>query len=418
MIVRFCLYSVVKNLRFADPFLVLFLLHLDLSFTEIGLLLGFGSLLTGLLEIPSGFLADRWGRVRSVAACFLCYAVSFSLFPFAAAAPEARRQVWLYAPVAAFGIAEALRTGGHKAIMLDWLDSRGEGSRTTQVIGMTRAFSKYSAAASALAGGVILFLTRDYDGLFYASAVASVGGFVLMCTYPRDLEGEQRRHARSHAGGPGAASRQTLRERLGAIGRAPGFSFLFARSVMFESQARLMFKYYLQPLLKLTLQGWGFAVVGSGALWVGGYDFARGVLGGLGAQTSARAQRLFGGVERSLRAAFIGGFLLSVGLAVFVWRGWMTAGLVLLVALTVLQNLRRPVFLNAFNLVMDGPQRATTLSIESQARSLVTAVMMPLAGWLIDGLGMAAALGMTSVVFAVGMFVRPIQSNSEARSVD
>ena len=52
MLLRFCLYSVLKNLRFADPFLVLFLLDLEYSFAQIGLLLGLERLLTGLLGLP------------------------------------------------------------------------------------------------------------------------------------------------------------------------------------------------------------------------------------------------------------------------------------------------------------------------------------------------------------------------------
>ena len=64
MIIRFCLYSILKNLRFADPFLVLFLLHVELSLTQIGIAPGAQHLPTGTLEVPLGANQGRSFLVR------------------------------------------------------------------------------------------------------------------------------------------------------------------------------------------------------------------------------------------------------------------------------------------------------------------------------------------------------------------
>jgi len=408
VILRFCLYSIFKNLRFADPFLLLFLLHIDSSYTAIGLLLGFGAITTAILEVPSGVLADHWGRVRSVAACFLAYAVSFGIFPEAANSDGTTRTIWLYAAVACFSVGEALRTGGHKAIMLDWLDSDGREHSTTRIIGMTRAWSKYTTGFAALAGGLILYLTTDYSWLFYMSAVAAVGGFVLMLTYPGDLEGERTRRRRAER------NRSKLQdtaptEREGFVARFrdsvsnQGFSQLFVESVAFESQAKIMLKYYLQPWLKIALESSGMAILGVGALSVGVYELIRNAIGGFGALLSERLERLIGGTGRALRVAYLGALSISVALVVCLWQGWFLAGLVLMIAVSVLQNARRPVFLHAFNEVMDKDSRATTLSIESQARSLVTAALLPATGWLADQYGLIAVFVTISCVLAVGL---------------
>ena len=79
MIVRFCLYSIFKNLRFFEPFFVIYLLAgpavggPDLDFFQIGALVAYQKLLTGLLEVPLGAVTDRFGRVRALIACFAAY---------------------------------------------------------------------------------------------------------------------------------------------------------------------------------------------------------------------------------------------------------------------------------------------------------------------------------------------------------
>jgi len=404
VIVRFCLYSILKNLRFADPFVLLFLLDLGSSYTQIGMLFGFGAFVTAVLEVPSGVLADRWGRISSVAACFVFYAVTFALFPAASSVTGSVRTGVLYGAATTFAIGEALRTGGHKSIMLDWLDSAGESHRATAVIGLARAFSKYTAALSALVGGLVLFATRDYRWLFYGSAAAALGGVVLMRSYPKELEGEHRRDATHGRDGP--HGRGVGWRRLTRIAAAPGFASLFIQSVMFESQSELMLKYYLQPLLKETLRAGGMAVVGVGAVWIGLYEFIRGGLGGTGAVVSARLERRAGGSDAALRYAYRGCLLISLAVALCAWAGWLVAGLVLLVLLTVLQNARRPIFVSAFNQVMHKPQRATTLSLENQARSLSNAVWLPVAGWAADRWGLAVMFALTAGVLTLGLTAR------------
>jgi MFS family permease len=407
MLVRFCLYSVLKNLRFADPFLFLFLLDLDYSYATIGMLLGFERLVLALLEIPSGVLADYWGRRRSVAACFLFYAASFTVFPFAAEQAEPARLAWLYAAAALFGLGEAFRTGGHKAIMLDWLDSRGESHRATHVIAVTRSFSKGSAAAAAVAGGGMIWLTERYDAAFLLSAAAAGAGFVLMLTYPRHLEGE---HARAGVGRKGGEPLRLL-PRFGRLAAAAGVLPLFLQSVVFESQSRMLLKYYLQPFLREGLEARGLAILGAGALWVGINELLREGAGGVAARMAPGYEARSRGPHRALQRAYAAMVVLSLAMGLCQLRGWLLAGLLVLLLATMLQNLRRPVFVGAFNRVMDKPHRATTLSIESQSRSMLAAALLPITGWTADRWGLDAVFPVITAVLLLGLLARPRPAN-------
>lgn len=77
---KFSAYGFLKNLRFFEPFLVLYLLSKGLSFTEIGVLIGLRELIVMIAEIPSGLLADVLGRRRTLASSFVFYMISFVAF--------------------------------------------------------------------------------------------------------------------------------------------------------------------------------------------------------------------------------------------------------------------------------------------------------------------------------------------------
>ena len=409
MIVRFCLYSILKNLRFADPFLVLFLLHLEYSYAEIGALLGMQHLLTGVLEVPLGWFADRWGRRRSLAGCFLFYALSFSCF----AAFASESLAGLSGALISFGIAEALRSGSHKAIILDYLDGRGEGARATEVIGFTRAFSKGTSAIAALAGGALLYFSRDYALLFALSAVPAFAGVGLMLSYPRDLDGEQHR-ARADGAKPPPLLDIAAARRLLARPRIRG---LLLQSVCFESQVKLLLKVYLQPFLKQGLASAGIPVLGTGALWIGGLEFARDQAGAVSAFFAPRAEARFGGAARSLGRAYIGLGLAAVGVGVCAYWEFLIPGVLLLVGVTVLQNLRRPIFVSAFNEVIDKPQRATSLSLESLARSVLVAATLPVVGQIADAFGLWSAFAAICAVLAAGALAVAAVQGREAVDV-
>jgi MFS family permease len=407
MIVRFCLYSVFKNLRFADPFFVLYLLALGRSFTEIGILLGYQHLLTVAMEVPSGYLADRCGRVKSLVGCFAAYFACYVVLALGRACPEGLQLAGLWLALTCFGLGEAMRTGSHKAIILDYLDLAGQSARATEVIGLTRSYSKYSAGVSAVCGGFILFASQQFEILFWLSALPAAAGVVLMWTYPRHLDGECSRAAP----GPAPAAR-SWREGLGAIISRPRALRLLLQSVLFESQIKVILKYYAQPVMTAGLGRFGVTLVASsgtafqrsGALWVGLFELFRESLGGLAARASTRWERAFFGPGRALAACYV--LATALGLLVvgslLLWSKWLVVAGAYFVLLTLLQNVRRPVFVSALNSEMEKSMRATVLSVESAARSVCLAVTLPVVGLVADSYGLQYALLLPPLVLIAG----------------
>src|SRR5690554_3462665 len=141
-ITKFAFYGFFKNLRFFEPYIYLYFLAIGLSFFEIGLIISIRELSIYIFEIPTGFIADIWGKKKSMLLCFVLYIISFVVYYLSYSF------WWLALASIFFGLGEAFRLGTHKALIFDYLDWKGISSRKTEVYGFTRSVSLYGKARS------------------------------------------------------------------------------------------------------------------------------------------------------------------------------------------------------------------------------------------------------------------------------
>ena len=112
MFYQFSAYGFLKNLRFFEPFILLIFRSYGLSFLQIGLLYSIRDVATNILEVPTGLLADSFGRKRAMVSAFIAYILSFLiLYTF--------QEFWILAfAMVLFASGEAFRSGTHKALIL------------------------------------------------------------------------------------------------------------------------------------------------------------------------------------------------------------------------------------------------------------------------------------------------------------
>ena len=79
---RFSAYGFLKNLRFFEPFIILYFRETGFSFLDIGILFAIKEISTVILEVPTGFVADIGGRKTSMVFSMAAYIVSFLTFFF------------------------------------------------------------------------------------------------------------------------------------------------------------------------------------------------------------------------------------------------------------------------------------------------------------------------------------------------
>jgi len=386
MIWKFCAYGFLKNLRFFEPFLYLFFLARGMSFFQIGLLIGIREFTQTLLEIPTGVLADITGKRRSMEFCFSSYIVSFILFYFG-------KGFALFAcAFVLFGLGEALRTGTHKAIILDYLDTKGLAGQKTRYYGLTRSWSLIGSSINALLAGGLVFLADSYDYVFIAATVPYAFGLALMVSYPKYLDRTQ----------PGASAgfavdvKHHLRRMVRAFAATKGLLRGLLNSSLFDAMFKVQ-KDYIQPILQsyVLLAGGLFAastVITQKrqiSLLMGLSFFCIYIFSAMASRNAHKVEKRLAATDRALNMLYIAfaGLLLLVGLL----RGLQVFLPIIFIFLLmyVLINLRRPIMIGYLGDKMDKQRRASLLSVEAQLKSLFAMVLAPVLGFLADTFGVA-----------------------------
>ena len=158
---RFRLYGFLKNLRFFEPFLILFFREMGFSFLQIGLLYAIREFSTNLLELPTGVLADSFGRRKAMMISFASYIGSFIIFYLLP-------RFWAYAcAMILFAMGETFRSGTHKAMILEHLRIHGWEDQKIAYYGQTRAASQLGSALAALLAGVLVFYVGSFRIAFW-----------------------------------------------------------------------------------------------------------------------------------------------------------------------------------------------------------------------------------------------------------
>ena len=165
MFYKFSLYGFLKNLQFFDPFILLIFRSYGLSFLQIGLLYSIRDVAANILEIPTGIIADSFGRRRAMVSAFVAYIGSFIMFYFL------KDFLFLALAMVLFAFGQAFRTGTHKALILEYLKIQGISDLKVAYYGLTRSASQFGSAINALIAAGLVFYTGSYRVMFLASTV-------------------------------------------------------------------------------------------------------------------------------------------------------------------------------------------------------------------------------------------------------
>lgn len=404
---KFRLYGFLKNLRFFDPFLILFFRETGLSFLEIGVLFSVRELSINLLEIPTGIIADAYGRRRAMLASFSFYLASLALFYLFSGIG-----VYMLAMVL-FAFGETLRSGTHKAMILEYLKIKGILELKVDYYGHTRAASQLGSALAALIAAALVFYTGSYRVIFLATMIPYVMELVLMASYPRELDaylprmegGLARRFIRRF----GSAGRNSLKQ----LGHPPLLKGLFSGAgfdALFKST-----KDYLQPILEsqaLALPVFlSFQDNQRVAVVVGILYFLIYLATSYASSHASSVQGKFTSLPAAVNVTLFAGIaiLLIVGLSS--WGNVYWVALAAFLGFYVLQNVRRPMMVGYLSGLIPHHTMAAGLSAETQLRTLIMAGIAPLIGFLADQLGVGAALTVIALIAGVALPLLRVHSS-------
>jgi hypothetical protein len=324
-----------------------------------------------LFEIPSGIIADHYGKKKELMMCFLFYMASFVFFFIGGS--------FLIFAIAMFffGLGEAFRSGTHKAMIYGYLEKMDWFEHKTFVYGRTRSFSLVGSSISALLSILFVLSLPSLRGLFLIGVIPYLLDFLLIASYPDYLD--ERRETTLSMGfvfKEGLSSLSVLKQNHQLRG-------LLLSSSSYDAFFRTI-KDYVQPLLLILFVG---SIQDEATMQV---KVTLGVLYGVMNLASAFASRnVYRLTDQSSPLSWMNrlfdGFGLLVGLiALGIWIKQSIMIMIAFFLLFVMKDMRRPLFVSAAGDLIPKKQRATILSVESQLRALMLIVLAPVFGFLAE----------------------------------
>ncbi len=388
---KFCSYGFLKNLRFFEPFLVLFFLEKGLTFLQIGTLYAIKEITTNILEIPTGIIADSIGRRRAMIFSFVFYILSFVIFYFS------NDFLLFITAIFIFSFGEAFRTGTHKAMIFEYLKIKGWQDQKVYYYGHTRSWSQIGSAISALIAGFIVFYTGSYKFIFLYSTIPYFLDLLLMMSYPKELDGNIKLKKDKKIT---QNFRKVIKE----------FIFSFKNPNILKAITNLSVysgfykaaKDYLQPILKTFALSLPVLLYledkQRSSLIIGIVYFIIFLLSSFASRSSGKTADKFKNLNIPLNATMIIGFGLGILSGVFYNLKFFALSIILYIGIYIIENLRKPMGISYVADMLDHNILATALSAESQAKTLFAAIIAPLIGFLADKYGLGSGLIIVSSI--------------------
>lgn len=358
-IVRLYLIKISKWFNLVMPVVVLFYQDNGMSMHEIFVLKSIYSVAIVAMELPSGWMADVWGRKKTLvlgsilgSAGILMYSFSYGFWAFAVA------EIIL-------GIGHSFVSGADSALLYDSLKSEGKTEKYVKHEGRITSAGNFAEAIAGIAAGFLaaISLRTPFYFQFFVASIAIPASITLI---------EPKLNA--------AHQFQSVKKMMQNIRDVFLTDTNLRVSILLSAvtgTATLTFAWLVQPFFKAI----GLPVELFGVLWTA-LNLTVGV-------SSAFAFRIEGFFSRRQEILFIvflltAGYLLS-GIAV------VREGLVFLFLFYAVRGLATPIFKNYINRYTQSDVRATMLSVRNLVIRISFAVIGPLLGWMTDNVSLNTA---------------------------
>lgn len=178
--------SEILNVIFPFRFIYLFLAMERPEWAVIPLMVEMATVL--VMEIPTGVVADRWGRKLSVISGGIISALGWGLVPFAVAVQGEGQLLMVSLCFLLSGLGQTLVSGAEQAWVVDNLASAGRGDLVDRYFARMRSFASLGGVVAGCLALLILFsieVTRPVlDLLWYLAAAGLVLAIALAATIP------------------------------------------------------------------------------------------------------------------------------------------------------------------------------------------------------------------------------------------
>lgn len=359
-LVKLYIIKISKWLMLTMPIVFLFYRENGLGTHELFILKAVYSAAIVLMEVPSGYFGDMWGRKRSLVLGSCLGFLGFSLYCVSSG-------FWGFLVCEIIlGVGQSFISGSDSAILYDTLLWAGQEKKYLKTEGRFISVGNFAEALAAPIG--VLLAVISLRTTFYCQAA------VALCAVPAALLLFEPRL-------PKTGATRGMKHILSIVHYALVQNYALKWNILFASiigTATLSMAWFVQPYLVFL------------SIPLGLYAIVIPLLNMTTGVTAMHAHRL----EQRLGMTGIIFFIaISIGAGYVALGFFHTAwGLALLFLFYVFRGIATPVLRNYINEITPSEIRATVLSVRSLAIRLSFVILGPILGWSADAFGVPAAL--------------------------
>lgn len=361
----------INDTTFTIGVYVIFMLFMELSLSEVSIVISVWLLFSSIGQIPSGIFADRHGYKKSLIIGSLFFLGGTALFAFA------QNFYWFLAGYALMGFGSAMKQGADHALLYESLKADGKQSSFKKIVGQLDLYISVFLVTAAIIGSYMYSISERLP--FYAEiAIVIISIFVLISV--KEPEKESRY----------SPVWTQIKNSMKQAFQTPNFSKIFIFSALIGSISITAFQ-YLWPLYKsLGIDEVYFGLIAAACM----------MLRGIGAWSAEKVGKMFSIDKYMVLHASIFGLFLTL------LQKTSTLFLVfpIIAVFWFLRGLYAPTVSTYINSKVDSSNRATMLSVNSQLLTVISSISLLFAGTIADKYDLQTtffAISVTSIFFLI-----------------
>ena len=370
---RLYLIKISKWFNLVMPVVVLFYQDNGMGMQEIFILKSIYSIAIVTMEVPSGWMADVWGRKKTLfmgsvlgASGFLIYSFSFGFWAFAIA------EIVL-------GIGHACVSGADSAMLYDSLKASGKTEQYVKNEGRITSAGNFAEAIAGVLGGLLaaISLRTLFYFQFAVAAIAIPAAIGLV---------EPKIHTIEHI--------HSLKKIVRNIKSTLTHNHDLRISILLSAitgTATLTFAWLVQPYFLAI----GLPVEMYGVFWT-----ALNLTVGISSVFAHQVEKFLGKIWSLLTIILLItlGYFLS-GIVISMW------GIAFLFLFYLVRGIATPILKNYINQYAQSEIRATILSVRDFIIRIIFAVIGPLLGWITDNINLESAFILAGGIYLVSAMI-------------
>jgi len=354
--------SFLKNQTYFTPILILFLQFHHLDFKQVFLVFTIGSIFNFFVEIPTGIIADLYGKRKSIIISKFIIFISFVAFGFAST-------FWAFVIAQLlYELGQSFRSGTETAYTYDYLKQNPSEPSYTEVKGKQKFYARIGESIAAAIGGFVAG-HLGYNLVFFIAAIPAFINFLMNLTWAQIQESTEKLNIKS-----------SYLHIIHSFKQFKNTSLLLItiNITIFTSVLAALNK-FVQPYMTdagvpITMIGFIYAVALGFTAIVTRYSY--------------KLEQKFGEAKTMNWLS-----TLAIIPAVIIGLGYSSIiGVVLFFLIVIAENMRSPIENSIFHDNITSKERATMGSILELVKNLGKTAILPIAGYFADAFSMATAI--------------------------